>query len=160
MQIAANCVAYIHYTLTNEAGTVIDSSQGGEPLAYLHGGGNIIPGLEKALEGKQAGDKLDVTVAPEEGYGVRDEKLIQQVPRRAFQGVKDVKPGMRFHANTGQGAAQVTVTQVQGDMVTIDGNHELAGVTLKFAVEVAKVREATAEELTHGHVHGPGGHHH
>lgn len=160
MQIAANCVAYIHYTLTDDAGAVLDSSSGGEPLAYLHGSGNIIPGLEKALEGKQAGDKLKVTVAPEEGYGVRDEKLIQQVPRRVFQGVRDIKPGMRFHANAGQGAGQVTVTQVQGDMVTIDGNHALAGVTLKFEVEIAKVREATAEELMHGHVHGAGGHHH
>ena len=160
MQIAANCVAYIHYTLTDPAGAVLDSSSGGEPLAYLHGAGNIIPGLEKALEGKQAGDKLDVTVAPEDGYGTRDEGLVQQVPRRAFQGVKDIKPGMRFHANTGHGATQVTVTQVQGDMVTIDGNHALAGITLTFAVEVTKVREATSEELMHGHVHGPGGHHH
>lgn len=160
MQIAANCVAYIHYTLTDEGGAVLDSSSGGEPLAYLHGAGNIIPGLEKALEGKQAGDKLAVQVAPEEGYGVRDEGLVQQVPRRAFQGVKDIKAGMRFHANTGHGAAQVMVTQVQGDMVTIDGNHALAGVTLNFAVEVSKVREATAEELMHGHVHGAGGHEH
>jgi FKBP-type peptidyl-prolyl cis-trans isomerase SlyD len=160
MQIAANCVVSIHYTLTDEAGAVLDSSSGGDPLAYLHGAGNIIPGLEKALEGKQAGDKLDVIVQPEDGYGVRDEGLVQQVPRRAFQGVRDIKPGMRFNANTGQGAAQVTVTQVQGDMVTIDGNHALAGVTLKFSVEVSKVREATAEELMHGHVHGPGGHHH
>jgi len=160
MQIAANCVAYIHYTLTDEAGAVLDSSSGGEPLAYLHGAGNIIPGLEKALEGKLAGDKLSVKVAPEEGYGVRDEALVQQVPRRAFQGVRDIKPGMQFHANTGHGAAQVTVTQIQGDMVTIDGNHALAGVTLSFAVEITKVREATAEELMHGHVHGAGGHHH
>ena len=160
MQIAANAVAYIHYTLTDEAGAVLDSSSGGEPLAYLHGAGNIIPGLEKALEGKQAGDKLDVTIRPEDGYGVRDENLVQQVPRRAFQGVSDVKAGMRFHANTGNGQAQVTVTQVQGDMVTIDGNHALAGITLTFAVEVTKVREATSEELMHGHVHGPGGHHH
>lgn len=160
MQIATNCVAYIHYTLTDEQGAVLDSSSGGEPMPYLHGAGNIIPGLEKALEGRQAGEKVDVTVPPAEGYGVRDEKLVQQVPRRAFQGVKDVKPGMRFHANTGEGATQVTVTQVQGDMVTIDGNHALAGVTLKFAVEVTKVREATAEELMHGHVHGPGGHQH
>jgi FKBP-type peptidyl-prolyl cis-trans isomerase SlyD len=160
MQIAANCVAYIHYTLTDDKGAVLDSSSGGEPLAYLHGAGNIIPGLEKALEGKQAGDKLSVTVQPADGYGVRDEGLVQKVPKRAFQGVKDIRPGMRFHANTGGGAAQVTVTQVQGDMVTIDGNHALAGVTLNFEVEVAKVREASAEELVHGHVHGPGGHHH
>ncbi|HUR41809.1 MAG TPA: peptidylprolyl isomerase [Verrucomicrobiae bacterium] len=160
MLISANCVAYIRYTLTNEAGTVLDSSEGGEPLAYLHGGGNIIPGLEKALEGRQAGDKLTVTVAPQDGYGLRDEKLVQKIPRRAFQGVKDLRPGMRFNANSGGGGAPVVVTQIQGDMVTIDGNHALAGVTLTFAVEIEKVREATAEELLHGHVHGAGGHHH
>jgi FKBP-type peptidyl-prolyl cis-trans isomerase SlyD len=160
MNIAANCVAYIHYTLTDPQGAVIDSSAGGEPLAYLHGAGNIIPGLEKALEGKQPGDKLTVTVAPEQGYGVRDEALVQQVPRRAFQGVGELKPGMRFHAQSERGPMQVTVTQVKGDMVTVDGNHDLAGQTLKFDVEVAKVREATSEELMHGHVHGEGGHHH
>lgn len=157
MQIAANSVVHMHYTLTDTAGKVIDSSSGGEPLAYLHGAGNIIPGLEKQLTGKTVGDKLSVTVAPEEGYGVRDEKLIQQVPRRAFQGVKDVRPGMSFSAGQGQ---NVTVVAVQGDMVTVDGNHALAGQTLKFDVEIMKVREATAEELMHGHVHGDGGHHH
>jgi FKBP-type peptidyl-prolyl cis-trans isomerase SlyD len=160
MQIAANCVVLIHYTLTNDAGAVIDSSAGGEPLAYLHGAGNIIPGLEKALEGKQAGDKLTVKVAPQEGYGVRDESLVQQIPRRSFQGVKDLKPGMRFHAQSAHGPMQVTVKNVQGDMVTVDGNHDLAGQNLSFDVEVTKVREASAEELMHGHVHGPGGHHH
>jgi FKBP-type peptidyl-prolyl cis-trans isomerase SlyD len=160
MQIAANRVAYIHYTLKDDAGGVIDSSSGGEPLAYLHGAGNIVPGLEKALEGKQAGEKLSVKVAPDEGYGVRDEALVQQVPRRSFQGVRDLKPGMRFHAQTQQGPVAVTVTQVLGDMVTVDGNHALAGVALNFDVEVTRVREATPEELMHGHVHGPGGHSH
>ena len=160
MQIALNCVAYIHYTLKDDAGAVIDSSAGGEPLAYLHGVGNLVPGLEKALEGKQAGEKLSVKVAPEEGYGVRDEGLVQQVPRRSFQGVRDLKEGMRFQAQTQSGPVAVTVTRVQGDMITVDGNHALAGVTLNFEVEVTKVREATAEELMHGHVHGPGGHHH
>ena len=160
MQIAANSVAYIHYTLKDDAGTVLDSSAGGEPLAYLHGGGNIIPGLEKALEGKAEGDKFSVTVKPEEGYGVRDENMVQKVPRRAFQGVKDIKPGMRFNAQTANGHATVTVVNVMGDMVTIDGNHALAGQNLNFEIEVTKVREATAEELMHGHVHGPGGHHH
>ena len=160
MQIATNTVVLIHYTLTDTAGKVLESSSGGEPLAYLHGAGNIIPGLEKALEGKTTGDKLSVEVPPEQGYGVRDEALVQQVPRRAFQGVRDIKPGMQFHTQGGGGPMQVTVTAVQGDMVTIDGNHALAGQTLKFDVEIAKVREATAEELMHGHVHGPGGHHH
>jgi FKBP-type peptidyl-prolyl cis-trans isomerase SlyD len=160
MQITANCVAYIHYTLKDDAGAVIDSSSGGEPLAYLHGAGNIVPGLEKALEGKAAGEKVAVKVAPEEGYGVRDEALVQQVPRRSFQGVRDLKEGMQFQAQTQQGPVAVTVTRVQGDMITVDGNHALAGVTLNFEVEVTKVRDATPEELIHGHVHGPGGHSH
>lgn len=160
MQIAPRCVAFIHYTLTNDAGEVLDSSSGGEPLAYLHGASNIIPGLEKALEGKQPGDKLTVKVSPDEGYGVRDESLVQQVPRRAFQGVSDLKPGMRFHSESNHGPVLVTITQVLGDMVTVDGNHALAGETLNFEVEVTQVRDATLEELTHGHVHGAGGHHH
>lgn len=160
MQIVTNSVVYMHYTLTDDAGKVIDSSSGGEPLAYLHGGGNIVKGLEKALEGKQAGDKLTVKVSPEEGYGVREESAIQKVPRRALRGVKDLKPGMRFTAQGAHGPIEVTVTAIQGDMVTVDGNHALAGVTLNFDVEITKVREATAEELMHGHVHGAGGHHH
>jgi len=161
MQIDQDKVVLIHYTLTNDKGEVIDSSSGGEPLAYLHGQGNIIPGLEKALEGKQAGDKLDVKVAPADGYGERDDQLVQQVPRRAFSGVQNVQPGMQFHAQTSGGNTRVvTVTRVAGDMVTVDGNHPLAGENLSFAVEVTEVRDATEEELSHGHVHGPGGHHH
>jgi len=158
MQIAANRVAYIHYTLTDDAGQVLDSSSGGEPLMYLHGAGNIVPGLEKALDGKAAGDNFKVSVAPAEGYGERDEALVQQVPRRAFKGVRDLRPGMRFQAEGAHGA--VIVTNVAGDMVTIDGNHALAGQTLHFAIEVTKVREATADEVLHGHAHGAGGHHH
>lgn len=160
MQVAENSVVLIHYTLTNDQGEVLDSSSGGEPLAYLHGSGNIIPGLEKALEGKQAGDKLVVKVAPADGYGERNDSLIQQVPKRAFQGVAQIQPGMSFTAQSSQGPMQVTVTAVAGDMVTVDGNHPLAGETLNFDVEVAEVRKATLEELSHGHVHGPGGHHH
>ncbi len=156
MQIVDRCVVLIHYTLTNEQGEVLDSSSGGEPLAYLHGMGNLVPGLEKALAGKQAGDKLKVKVPPEEGYGLRDEKLVEQVPRRAFQGVRDLKPGMRFNSQGGS----VTVMRVMGDMVTVDSNHALAGVTLNFEVDITEVREATGEELAHGHVHGAGGHHH
>jgi FKBP-type peptidyl-prolyl cis-trans isomerase SlyD len=160
MLIAHDKVVLIHYTLTNDAGKVIDSSSGGEPLAYLHGQGNIISGLEKALDGRQAGDKLNVRVEPADGYGVRDDELVQQVPRRQFGGA-NLKPGMQFHAQSSQGHARVvTVTRVVGDMVTVDGNHPLAGEVLNFDVEVAEVREATQEELEHGHVHGPGGHHH
>lgn len=160
MEIADQRVAYIHYTLTNDKGEVLDSSQGSEPLAYLHGAGNIIPGLEKALAGKKAGDKLNVKVAPADGYGERSDALVQQVPRRAFQGVTDIQPGMSFHAQGASGPMRVTVTRVAGDMVTVDGNHPLAGENLNFDVEVTEVRDATAEEMTHGHVHGAGGHHH
>jgi FKBP-type peptidyl-prolyl cis-trans isomerase SlyD len=161
MLIAQDKVVLIHYTLTDEAGKVLDSSSGADPLAYLHGQGNIIPGLEKALEGKQAGDKLNVRVEPAEGYGVRDDSLVQQVPRRAFGSVSKVEPGMQFHAQSAQGQMRVvTVPHVKGDMVTVDANHPLAGEVLVFDVEVAEVRDATGEELEHGHVHGPGGHHH
>ena len=161
MLIAQDKVVLIHYTLTDDAGKVLDSSSGGEPLAYLHGQGNIIPGLEKALDGKQAGDKLNVRVEPAEGYGVRDDSLVQQVLRRAFGGAPNVQPGMQFHAQSEKGQTRVvTVTRIQGDMVTVDGNHPLAGEVLNFDVEVAEVREPTGEELEHGHVHGPGGHHH
>lgn len=160
MVIAQDKVVLIHYTLTNEAGETLDSSSGGAPLAYLHGQGNIISGLEKALDGKQAGDKLNVRVEPADGYGVRDDGLVQQVPRRQFGGA-NLKPGMQFHAQSAQGHARVvTVTRIVGDMVTVDGNHPLAGEVLNFDVEVAEVRDATHEELEHGHVHGPGGHHH
>jgi FKBP-type peptidyl-prolyl cis-trans isomerase SlyD len=160
MQIANQSVVLMHYTLTNDKGEVLDSSAGADPLAYLHGSGNIIPGLENALTGKQAGDKLKVTVAPQDGYGVRDDKLVQQVPRRAFQGVANIQAGMSFTADGPNGPTRVTVTKVLGDMVTVDANHALAGETLNFDVEITEVRAATEEELAHGHVHGAGGHHH
>ena len=161
MQIQDNAVVSIHYTLTNEAGDTIDSSAGAEPLAYLHGAANIIPGLEDALVGKAVGDKLNVTVAPADGYGEHIAELVQEVPAEMFQGVDKVQVGMEFHAesNTGQPIA-VTVTKVEDGKVTIDANHPLAGVTLTFDVEVVEVREASAEELEHGHVHGAGGHQH
>ena len=160
MQIADRRVAMFHYTLTNTGGEVLDSSDGREPLAYLHGAGNIVSGLEKALEGRQAGDRFEVQVAADEGYGERHQELVQEVPRDAFRGVDTVEPGMQFQAQTPQGALSVTVTRVTDDTVTVDGNHPLAGETLHFAIEVTGVREATAEELQHGHVHGPGGHQH
>ncbi len=160
MVVAHNKVVQIHYTLTNDAGAVLDSSSAGEPLAYLHGNGNLIPGLEKALEGKGAGEKLSVKVSAEEGYGVRDPALVQDVPRRAFQGIDNISVGMQFQADSNQGPRMVTVTRIVGDMVTVDGNHPLAGEDLNFAVEIAEVRDASEEELAHGHVHGAGGHHH
>lgn len=160
MQIAKDVVVTIHYTLKNDAGETLDSSAGGDPLAYLQGNGNLIPGLEKALEGKKAGDKVSVQIQPGEGYGDYDKALVQQVPRRSFKGIANVQVGMQFQVQTPQGPRAVTVTNVVGDMVTVDGNHPLAGQNLNFDVEIADVRVATAEELSHGHVHGPGGHHH
>ncbi|MET0330047.1 MAG: peptidylprolyl isomerase [Dyella sp.] len=160
MQIAERTVAAFHYTLTDDQGQVIDSSEGREPLTYLHGTGQIVPGLEKAMLGRQAGDQFKVDVIPEEGYGVRYDDLTQEVPKDAFQGVEDLQPGMQFQGRGPQGAINVTVTKVEGDTVTVDGNHPLAGQTLHFAIEVTQVREASEEELSHGHVHGEGGHHH
>lgn len=160
MQVAKDAVVTIHYTLTNDAGETLDSSSGGDPLAYLQGNGNLIPGLENALEGKSAGDKLSVKIAPGDGYGEYDKGLVQQVPRRSFKGIANVEVGMQFQVQSNQGPRSVTVTHVVGDMVTVDGNHPLAGQNLNFDVEITEVRTATEEELAHGHVHGPGGHHH
>ncbi len=160
MPIAKDSVVSMHYTLKDDAGEVIDSSASGEPLTYMQGQGNIIPGLEKALEGKNVGDKVSVRVPPEEGYGEYSKDLVQQVPRRALKGISNIRVGMQLHAQTEQGPRAVTVTHIQSDMVTIDGNHALAGKALNFDVEITEVRDATEEELSHGHVHGPGGHHH
>lgn len=160
MQIADNTVASFHYTLTNDSGEVIDSSQGREPLVYLHGTGQIVPGLEKQMTGRQTGDQFTADVSPEEGYGAHHPELQQEVPREAFQGVEDIQPGMQFQGHGPQGVINVTVTRVEPDKVYIDGNHPLAGQTLHFAVEVTDVRPASAEELAHGHVHGAGGHQH
>lgn len=156
MQISKEKVVSIHYTLRDNSGNVLDSSEGSNPLLYIQGIGNLIPGMEEGLEGKVKGDKLDIKVSPEKGYGVRDERLIQKVPRTAFGG-QEVKTGMQFQTDRSQ---VVTVTEVGLESITVDGNHPLAGVELNFAVEVMDVRNATSDELSHGHVHGPGGHHH
>lgn len=160
MKIAERMVASFHYTLTNDAGDVVDSSQGREPLTYLHGVGNIVPGLENAMVGHGVGDTFNVVVAPEEGYGVANDMLIQVVPRAAFQGVDNLEVGMQFQAQTGQGPLSVVIAKIEGDEVTVDGNHPLAGQNLNFAIEITDVREASVEEVLHGHVHGAGGHHH
>ncbi|HTT43681.1 MAG TPA: peptidylprolyl isomerase [Steroidobacteraceae bacterium] len=160
MAIAADQVVSIHYTLKNDAGEVLDRSQADAPLTYLHGHGNLIPGLERELTGKSSGDRLQVRIVPAEAYGEYDQGLVQRVPRRALKGVRDVRVGLQLQAQTAQGARVVTVTQLSGDLVTLDGNHPLAGQHLNFDVEVGAVRAATAAELAHGHVHGPGGHHH
>lgn len=160
MNIEKNRVVSLHYTLRDEQGTVIDTSSGRGTLTYLHGKGNIIPGLEAALAGRVAGDKLEVTVAPDKGYGARDERLVQILPRTKFSGTGELTPGMQVRANGPQGPRMMTIVRVDRDFVTVDGNHPLAGRTLHFSVEVEEVRKATHEEVSHGHVHGPGGHHH
>ncbi len=160
MSISKDQVISIHYTLRDDAGEIIDRSAEGEPLAYLHGHGQLIPGLERELTGRNAGDRLQLKIAPADAYGEYDRTLVQRVPRRALKGIGDVRVGMRLQAQTSTGQRAVMVTQLSGDMVTLDGNHPLAGKNLHFEVEVAEVRPATEEELAHGHVHGPGGHHH
>ena len=160
MEITADRVVLIHYTLKDDGGEVLDSSAGGEPLAFIQGHGNLVPGLEKALEGKQDGYTAAVTLSPAEGYGTRDEALVQRVPKRSLQGAGEIRKGMQFQARTDDGMRLFTVTGVAGDMVTLDGNHPLADRTLHFDIEVVSVRDATGEELEHGHVHGAGGHHH
>jgi len=159
MRIGQHSVVSIDYTLTDKNGDLVDSSKGQEPLAYIHGTGSIVVGLEEALEGKEKGALVKVSVPPAKGYGERDEKLAQKVPRSMFD-VKDLEPGMRFHAQADHGSHVVTVTAVDEDTVTVDANHPLAGETLNFEVTVVDVREATKEEMAHGHVHGAGGHHH
>lgn len=161
MQIAENTVVSIEYTLRDDQGQVLDSSEGAQPLAYLHGAANIIPGLEQALLGKAVGDALEVSVDPEEAYGEYQAELVATLSRSMFEGVDELQPGMQFHASAPDGGMQiVTVREVDGDEVTVDGNHPLAGQRLHFAVKVVEVRAASAEELEHGHAHGEGGHQH
>ena len=161
MTIAQHKVVTIHYRVSDsESDELIDSSENGEPMTYLHGARNIIPGLEQALEGKSQGDELEVTIPPAEAYGERSDERIQQVPLQAFQGMDKVEPGMAVTAQTGQGQIDLVVTAVEDDVVTVDANHPLAGKSLKFNVTVEEVRDASEEEIAHGHVHGPGGHHH
>jgi FKBP-type peptidyl-prolyl cis-trans isomerase SlyD len=158
MQIANETAVWLQYTLRNDAGEVLDASEENEPLIYIHGQGDIVPGLEKALEGKAAGAKLSVVVSPEEGYGVRSSGKVQSVPRDAFEDDAEIEPGTQFQAEGPDGVSIVTVLEVKDDQVTIDANHPLAGENLHFEIEIVKVRAATAEELEHGHVHE--GHHH
>lgn len=161
MQIAKNTVVSIDYTLTNPEGEVLDKSEGRGPLVYLHGAQNIIPGLEAALEGRSPGESLKVTIDPEKAYGVHNPQMQQSVPRSQFPANQMVMVGQQFQAQGPNGQAfNVRVTKVTDAEVTVDANHPLAGVPLTFDVNVVDVREATAEEQQHGHVHGPGGHQH
>ena len=157
--IAKDHVVSFNYVLTNAEGQTLDQS-GNEPLAYLHGHANIIPGLEKQMEGKSAGESFTATVEPGEAYGEYDESKVQAVPRQMFQGVESIEPGMQFQAQSDHGMEIVTVKAVDENEVVVDGNHPLAGQALTFNVDVVEVRAATEDELSHGHAHGAGGHHH
>jgi FKBP-type peptidyl-prolyl cis-trans isomerase SlyD len=159
MQIANNTAVTIHYTLTNDAGEVLDSSTGGEPMVYLHGRGNIISGLEKTLQNKNVGDKFDVRIEPEDAYGEFSDDMIQVVSREMFDGIDDLEVGMQFHAAVNSGSGIVTIMKIDGDDITIDGNHPMAGLALSFAIEVVGVRLATKDENSHGHIHGAGCNH-
>ena len=153
LMIGDKSVVTIHYTLTDDAGEVLDNSRDSDPMVYLHGASNIIPGLEKELTGKTTGATLKVTVSPEEGYGEHSPEAIQKVPRSAFEGVEDIQPGMQFQTEGPQGVQVIIVAEVSENEVTIDANHPLAGKTLHFDVSVEAVRDATPEELDHGHAH-------
>ncbi|WII95624.1 peptidylprolyl isomerase [Moraxella haemolytica] len=158
--ISKDTIVQFNYTLTNEQGETLDQSRG-EPLAYLHGHHNIIAGLEAQMEGKVAGDKFVVTVAPADAYGEYLAEAVQSVPRANFQGVDNIEVGMQFQSQTDDGHVMlVTVKEVTDEEVVVDGNHPLAGQTLTFDVEIVEVRAATADEIAHGHAHGVGGHHH
>jgi FKBP-type peptidyl-prolyl cis-trans isomerase SlyD len=160
MQVEEKKVVSIHYKLTDDDGKVLDSSENDQPLVFIYGIGMLIPGLEKALEGKVTGDKLKVSVNPEEAYGERDEGLTQMVPKSQFDEEETLQLGMQFQVETEQGVLVVTVIEVTDTEVKIDGNHPLAGMKLHFDVSVGEIREATDEEIDHGHVHGAGGHDH
>ncbi len=159
MNISKNCIVTLNYTLTDDENETLDTSVGGEPLVYLHGAQNIIPGLEEALEGKKMGDKFKVSIPAEKAYGEHMEEMIQNIPKNQFPPGQDLQPGMKFQANSPQGPIVLTVVEVGETDIMVDGNHPLAGENLNFDVEVAEVRAATEEELNHGHAHGPGGHH-
>ena len=159
MKIAANKVASLGYTLKNDDGEILDKADENSPFLYLHGAGGIIKGLESALVDKEVNDSFSVIIAPEDAYGERDDKMVESVPRTMFEGIPDeeLKAGAQFHAQTAQGTQVITIAGVEGDTVAIDANHPLAGQTLHFDVAVLDIREATEEEIAHGHPHAPGG---
>jgi FKBP-type peptidyl-prolyl cis-trans isomerase SlyD len=160
MEITKDCVVQFHYNLRDAEGSELENSRTGDPMAYLHGHQNMMAGLEKALEGHSAGDVFSVTLAPEDAYGSRTEDAEQRIPLKHLQGSKKWRPGMVATVQTDQGVRQVQILKVGKFMVTVDTNHPLAGKTITFDVEVTDVRAASAEEISHGHAHGVGGHHH
>lgn len=157
MKITNNAVVKIHYRLSNQQGNELENSFESQPMEYLHGAQNIIPGLEEALEGKEIGDIIDVTIDAEKAYGPHHDGLRQEVPLSAFGDIEDIIPGMRFVAETEAGPRPVQIAEVKDETVIVDGNHPLAGQSLTFHVEIIDIREATEEEISHGHIHQKGG---
>jgi len=160
MKISKHAVVSIDYTLTDATGEVLDQSSPSHPLTFIHGMGQLIPGLEKALLGKGAGESLKADIPHTEAYGVHDDSLKQTLPKENFAEIPDLEIGMELEAEGEEGVRIITIVGIEGDNVIVDGNHPLAGVDLSFDVKIVEVRTATAEEISHGHVHGPGGHHH
>lgn len=160
MNIGRDTIATFHYTLTDDSGAELESSHGEQPTAYLHGANNIIKGLEAALENHSAGDSVSVTLEPEDAYGLRSPERLQKVPVKHLVFKGKLRPGMTVQLNTSEGRRPVTVTKVGRHSAEIDTNHPLAGKTLHFAIDILEVRQATADEVSHGHAHGPGGHQH
>ena len=160
MKISNKTVVQYHYILTDAAGVQLQATYGSEPLVYLHGAGNIIEGIEKAMEGKSKGDKFSVTLSPEEGFGLRQENAVERIPVKHLRGAKKWKAGMLASVETHHGFRQVTILKVGKFMADVDVNHPYAGKTLNYQIEVMGVRDATPEEIAHKHVHGVGGHHH
>src|SRR5688500_8684997 len=158
-QVSNGKVVSFSYTLRDSEGNVLEQTEKNQPMQYLHGNQNIIPGLEKEMEGMNVGDSKKVTVEPQEGYGEYDEKLVFNVPRTNFPKEAQLEPGMEFQAQTEQGPMPLIVLEVADDHVIVDANHPMAGETLNFEVTVEEVRTATTQELSHGHVHS-GGHDH
>ncbi|MBN7770978.1 peptidylprolyl isomerase [Marinobacter daepoensis] len=160
MPVEKNQVVLFHYSVSDEQGKEVENSRSGEPNAYLHGHGGIIRGLEEALEGREAGDTFSVTVSPDKAYGARRQDAVQRVPIKHLMGAKRWKPGMIAQVQTEQGPRHVVVVKVGHKFADVDTNHPMAGKTLTFDIEIIEVRAADADEIAHGHVHGPGGHHH
>ena len=162
MTIVKNAIATLHYTLKDDEGEILAEADENNPFMYMHGVGGMIPGLEKALENRISGDNVVVSVPPAEAYGDRNPDLTQDVPREMFSEVDDEEMvvGAQFQAQTDQGVEIITVAAIEGDVIKIDGNHPMAGETLHFDVTILDVRDATEEEVSHGHPHGPGGHQH
>jgi len=160
MIVEKSKIVSFHYTLKNAAGEQMESSRDKEPMSYLHGANNIIPGLERAMEGRAVGDEFTVTIEPEDAYGERNDNNVQRVAMKRLKGVGKLRPGQILNLQTQKGPVQVTVLKVGRFNVDVDGNHPLAGQQLTFDVEITAIREASGEETTHGHAHGPGGHQH